>query len=244
MCCRSEHRPCHSYTPLLSWQNCLPSPRHGPSSPLPAPHCLLAWPSSPSFPVKVQVIRKVVGHRMLCGVGRSSNTGNSFFFGPFRSLYWICYNIASVVYILIFQPWDMWDLSSQTRDKSNSLHWKTRFQPLDPQGSPDRVLFIYVCFCFLPGRNHFTLSQDRVVIWGSQLTELISCNCCQLYHISCHHKQILPFGQMGGYTPSPPFPWGYICGQNHNQTSKSCSSVPTCMTSLWFSQAELKLVFP
>ena len=152
--------------------------------------------------------------------------------------------ILLLLFIFLFFSPETWDLSSQTRDKSNSLHWKTRFQPLDPQGSPDRVLFIYVCFCFLPGRNHFTLSQDRVVIWGSQLTELISCNCCQLYHISCHHKQILPFGQMGGYTPSPPFPWGYICGQNHNQTSKSCSSVPTCMTSLWFSQAELKLVFP
>ena len=118
--------PCHSYTPLLSWQNYLPSPRHGPSSPLPEPCCLLAWPSFPSFPVKVQVITKAVGPRMLCGGGRSYMTGKSFFSfffffffksGPFKSLYWICYNIASVVYILVFQPWDVWDLSSQTRDQ-------------------------------------------------------------------------------------------------------------------------------
>ena len=32
----------------------------------------------------------------------------------FLSLYWICYNIASVFYV--FWPWGMWDLSSLIRD--------------------------------------------------------------------------------------------------------------------------------
>ena len=34
-----------------------------------------------------------------------------FFFNMdrFQSLYWICYNIASVVYVLVFWPWRMWE---------------------------------------------------------------------------------------------------------------------------------------
>ena len=36
----------------------------------------------------------------------------------FLSLYWICYNIASVFYVLFFWPRVMWDLSSPTRDRN------------------------------------------------------------------------------------------------------------------------------
>ena len=44
--------------------------------------------------------------------------GKRFFFdaNPFKSLYWICYNIASVVSVLDFWPWVRWDLRSLTRD--------------------------------------------------------------------------------------------------------------------------------
>ena len=34
----------------------------------------------------------------------------------FFSLYWICYNSASAVYVLDFWPWGMWDLSSSIRE--------------------------------------------------------------------------------------------------------------------------------
>ena len=33
-----------------------------------------------------------------------------------KSLYWIYYLIVSVFYVLAFQLWGMWDLSSPTRD--------------------------------------------------------------------------------------------------------------------------------
>ena len=63
-----------------------------------------------------------------------------FFFNvdSFQSLYWICYNIASVLCFGSFWSWGMWDLTSQTRDQTptpyiwrQSLnHWTTREVPM------------------------------------------------------------------------------------------------------------------
>ena len=51
----------------------------------------------------------------------------------FKSLYWICYNVA----FLAFWPWGMWDPSSSIRDQTYTLytgrqslnHWTTREAP-------------------------------------------------------------------------------------------------------------------
>ena len=55
----------------------------------------------------------------------------SFWCRPFKSLYWICYNTASVLGFAFFWPQGMWDLGSQTRDwihapcigRWNPNHW-------------------------------------------------------------------------------------------------------------------------
>ena len=62
-----------------------------------------------------------------------------FFFNVdhFYSLYLICYNIASVVYVFVFWPQGMWGLSSLTRDQTHTPalggkvfnHWTTREVP-------------------------------------------------------------------------------------------------------------------
>ena len=46
----------------------------------------------------------------------------TFFFNVdhFKSHYWVCYNIASFVYVLVFWPWGMWDLSSLTRERTHT----------------------------------------------------------------------------------------------------------------------------
>ena len=38
----------------------------------------------------------------------------------FWSLYWICYDIASVVYVLVFWPQGMWGLTSPARDQTRT----------------------------------------------------------------------------------------------------------------------------
>ena len=54
----------------------------------------------------------------------------------FKSLYWICYNIASAVYVLVFWFRDLWNVSSPTRDwTSHLLHCKAK-SLLDRQWSP------------------------------------------------------------------------------------------------------------
>ena len=60
-----------------------------------------------------------------------------FDLGHFKSLYWTCYSIASVVYDLGFWPWGMWNLRSPTRDQTLTScigrwslhHWTTREAP-------------------------------------------------------------------------------------------------------------------
>ena len=55
----------------------------------------------------------------------------------FKIIYWIHYSIASVVYVLIFCLWGMWDLSSLTRDwtcnpcfgRWSLNHWTIREVP-------------------------------------------------------------------------------------------------------------------
>ena len=64
-----------------------------------------------------------------------------------KSLYWSCYNIASVVYVLIFQLWGKWALSCLTRDQTctpcpgrQSLnHWTAREVPQRPSFNKQRM---------------------------------------------------------------------------------------------------------
>ena len=57
-----------------------------------------------------------------------------FYVDHFKSLYWICYNIALGLSVCFFWPWGMWDLSCLTRDRTPTSctgmwslnHWTTR----------------------------------------------------------------------------------------------------------------------
>ena len=74
-----------------------------------------------------------------------------------RNLYWICYNIASVLF-LVFCPWGMWDLSSQIKDQTHT-----------PLVLEDEVLTTE-----LPGRsqNHMFKLQCSLImitVWTSDL---------------------------------------------------------------------------
>ena len=58
-------------------------------------------------------------------------------FNIFKSLYWICYHIASVIYVLIFWLWGLWDLISLTKGptlipcfgRQSLNHWTAREVP-------------------------------------------------------------------------------------------------------------------
>ena len=45
-------------------------------------------------------------------------------------------------FVLLSWPQGMWDLSSQTRDWTQSFHWKAKSQPLDHQGSCRKGLIV------------------------------------------------------------------------------------------------------
>ena len=73
----------------------------------------------------------------------------SFFFfldvDHFKSLYWVCFHIASV-YILVFWLWGMWGLSSLTRDGTHTSSTgrqslKLQGPSRDLPGSPELSLF-------------------------------------------------------------------------------------------------------
>ena len=71
----------------------------------------------------------------------------SFFFLSFLffflSVYWICYTIASVVYVLVFWPQDVWDLSSPTRDGTHTLAMEAKVLTAGLPGSPS-PLFVFI----------------------------------------------------------------------------------------------------
>ena len=85
---------------------------------------------------------------------------HSFFFFNvdhfFLSVYWICYNIASFLYVLVVWSWGMWDLSSLTRDRTlspcvgrQSLNpWTTREVPYTFFSKKHNRKF-FPLFCFL-----------------------------------------------------------------------------------------------
>ena len=60
-----------------------------------------------------------------------------------KSLYWSCYNMASVLcFVFFFCPWDMWDVSSPTRGGTcTPCIGEGRFLTPGPQGSPFSSLF-------------------------------------------------------------------------------------------------------
>ena len=87
----------------------------------------------------------------------------SFFFinaDHFQSLYSICHNIASVVCVLVFWPWGLWDHSSLTKDWTLTLcigrqslnYWATRKLPkigtfTEQKGlNFDKVQLVYFSF--------------------------------------------------------------------------------------------------
>ena len=86
-------------------------------------------PTFPSWPLP---------HSLTFCLSPITLTSSSFFFfngDHFQSLYWTCYNTASVfLNVLVFWPQGMWDLSSQTRDWTHTpcvrgwilSHWTTR----------------------------------------------------------------------------------------------------------------------
>ena len=83
--------------------------------------CLKCWSHSTFF-IK---IRKLFNFfYSVATIKLKGNMGihsNFFFFDVdhFQNLYWICYNTASVLWCLfvcLFWPWGMWDLSSTTKD--------------------------------------------------------------------------------------------------------------------------------
>ena len=104
----------------------------------------------------------------------------------FLSLYWICYNIASVFYVLFFWPRVMWDLSSPTRDRNctPALEGKAREVPqvsLESGCHEWRYgsLFAY-CFLFVGmnaeekqrvGFNHSSSQDDRICCRYSKILQ-------------------------------------------------------------------------
>ena len=73
--------------------------------------------------------------------------------GPFLSLYWICYNIASLFYGLGFFFF-FWLVGSKLPDQGSNLcplHWKTKSSPWYHQGNPrQRVLIDSLTTHFSP----------------------------------------------------------------------------------------------
>lgn len=67
-----------------------------------------------------------------------------FYVDHISSLYWICCDIAFVVYVLVFWPGGLWDLSFQTRDwtltpcigRWNLYHWISGEVPIWPYPCP------------------------------------------------------------------------------------------------------------
>ena len=94
----------------------------------------------------------------------------------FWSLYWICYTIASVVYVLIFWPQDVWDLSSATRDGTHTLAMEGLTAGLP--GKPLSFLFFYsMSYCLLQTLM-FDLTQfliDREWLWRSNKCFMVQC---------------------------------------------------------------------
>ena len=92
------------------------------------------------------------------------------FFFFFLSLYWICYTIASVVYVLVFWPQDVWDLSSPTRDGTHTLAMEAKVLTAGLPGKPLSSLFFYpMSYCLLQTLM-FDLIQflmDREWLWRS-----------------------------------------------------------------------------
>ena len=79
------------------------------------------------------------------------------------SLYWICYNIASVFMFWLFWPWSMWDPSSPTRDwnctpcigRQNLNHWTAREVPVIIYIGTFVLLFIIII--------HGTVSYSQII---------------------------------------------------------------------------------
>ena len=65
---------------------------------------------------------------------------NFFFFNFLLEVSWICYSIASVVYVLAFWWWGMWDLSPGPGIEPTLLASKGRFLTTGPPGKSHSIL--------------------------------------------------------------------------------------------------------
>ena len=92
-------------------------------------YCLLVYPLS-WFPLFIVIYHICVFLNIF------------FWYGLFLSLYWIYY---SIIYVLVFWPWGMWDLSYPSRDwthtpcirSQNSNYWTVRKVP---------TIYVYLLF--------------------------------------------------------------------------------------------------
>ena len=73
----------------------------------------------------------------------------------FKSLYWICYNVAYIVYVWPFGPGSLWDLSFTTRDRTCTPSLEGEVLTTEPPVKSWCLIFkslnyiISVCYCGL-----------------------------------------------------------------------------------------------
>ena len=95
----------------------------------------------------------------------------------FWSLYWICYTIASVVYVLVFWPQDVWDLSSPTRDGTYTLAMEGLTAGLP--GKPLSSLFFFypMSYCLLQTLmfDFIQFLMNREWLWSWNKCFLVQC---------------------------------------------------------------------
>ena len=104
---------------------------------------------------------------------------SSFFIymNHFWSLYWICYNLLLLFYVLIFCPQGMWDLSSLTRDwtwttyseRWSLHHWATREVPWNLGISSDPFLLVPWLELELLLRNQFWGYSNGTTLFSNTL---------------------------------------------------------------------------
>ena len=118
-----------------------------------------------------------------------------------KGLFWICYNIVSVVCVLVFWPQGTWE--SQLPDGGANpypLHWKAKFYPLDHQGSPwlDFLNNNFVrCNSHTIKFSHFKCRIQRLLVYSpvQQLSHWILEQFCQRreeHHTPSHQTTSSP----------------------------------------------------
>lgn len=144
--------------PFLTQRDSLPPPEPGPLPPCLGPAICLDCSSGPSFPVRLQVSKMVLGHRIFCGGGRSSVTGCSectFVSGFFV---FVCekksfYTITEQTVILFGSQltelisYDFsWFYTFRTTKQTNSSLWEVRRTHAHPPLFPEATFVVELVF--------------------------------------------------------------------------------------------------